>query len=160
TINLTGGAATFNSLTENLTGTTPSVTINGNLTLALAGATLTMTNGNFNMNGNLTFSSTSATFTLTSGVVNMGNNVVTYSTPSAGTGSLSASTGNCSSYFAFLGNNGGFQWNMNAVASPASPIRYPIGIGGTGAVVTGFRPVAIKNSVTTSTTTNVKVGFI
>jgi len=90
---------------SNLTGSTPSALVNGNLTLSASSpsVSLVMTSGDLTMNGNLSLSSGTSLFTLTSGKVYMGDNLVTYSNASGTTGSMGSGTGSFNSYFAFLG---------------------------------------------------------
>ena len=126
TINPPAAGATFGTFTINNTGTTPSVTINGNVSIATA-------------------------FTLTGGVVYMGNNVLTYT--GAAASMASANTNSGSSYFAFLGATGGFQWTMSAIA--AGTYQWPVGPNGT---VAGCRPILL--TTTAATTASIKTGFI
>ena len=181
TINLTGGAQTFNSLSFSRSGVTPSATINGNLTLANTGAavfshtsaagvlningnltltglsggmTMNTAGGVLNMNGNLSLNGTSATFALTNGIVNMGNNLATYAGPVA---SMSSTAGNATSYFSFLGNAGGFQWNMPA-STVAGTYRFPVGPSGD---ISGFRPISFQTlSANPASVISVKANFI
>ena len=101
TINLAGGTQYFQTFIVNLTGTNPSVNINGNLYLQQP-------------------------FSLTSGLVNMGANIVAYtntnSTP------MLATNQNPNSCFTFIGGSSGFSWTMNSVG--AGTYRWPIGPSG------------------------------
>ena len=127
TINLNSGAQTFTTLDVNIGGANPQVTFNGNLTL-------------------------SSPFVLTNGIINMNDNIVNYS---SGNVSPMQTLGPQTSYFTFLGPNGGLQWTMNSLG--AGTYRWPIGSSG---VVSGFRPVTIQTTTTASNPANVKLGFI
>ncbi len=171
TINLSGGAQTFQSITFNNSSTTnstasPTVTFSGNITLAAASSALVM-NGNASgggvlaVSGNLTFSTSAATLTLTSGIVSMGNNTVTYTNNAATAGNLitAFNTGNAKSYFAFLGTSGGFILNeITAALNSGLTLNFPIGPAG---VVNGFRPFTLTTNATTNIVVSetVKIGF-
>ncbi|MEP7170745.1 MAG: hypothetical protein ABI855_15355, partial [Bacteroidota bacterium] len=102
TINLTAGAQTFTTLTVNIGGATPQVSIIGNLTI-------------------------STLYTMTSGVVNMGPYSVIYSV--ATTTPMLIANQNSSSYFTFLGASSGLQWNMSGIAS-GTTCRWNVGPAG------------------------------
>lgn len=132
-INLFQGAQEFRSFSINRTGTSPSVTISGNLTFRQ--------------------------YDLQSGVVLMDSFIVTNK---GNVASMASTVGNENAYFAFNSWGAGFVWEVPSATAPGS-YRWPIGMGSStlSMPVSGFRPVTITIKVNTpNAIVTLKAGII